>query len=172
MQPMPWFERKFTFGFAPSMLPFMTERLEGTIIRIKQKVDNIDDELSSYHFENKWSIKQNIGHLMDVDEISERRVDEIMEGAKILSRADIQTQADYNSMPMRNIVENFSAKRRNNIRRLLELSEAQLRMTSIHPRLMVPMNAVDLAWFDAEHDDHHLVRINQIMEAAKANISI
>ena len=26
------------------------------------------------------------------------------------------------------------------------------------------MSPVDLAWFDAEHDDHHLVRINEILE--------
>ena len=26
-----------------------------------------------------------------------------------------------------------------------------------------PMTPVDLAWFDAEHDDHHLVKINEII---------
>jgi hypothetical protein len=26
------------------------------------------------------------------------------------------------------------------------------------------MNPVDLAFFDAEHDDHHLVKINEIRE--------
>ena len=25
------------------------------------------------------------------------------------------------------------------------------------------MTPVDLAWFDAEHDDHHLVRMNEII---------
>jgi hypothetical protein len=25
------------------------------------------------------------------------------------------------------------------------------------------MTPVDLAWFDAEHDDHHLVKINEIL---------
>jgi hypothetical protein len=34
----------------------------------------------------------------------------------------------------------------------------------MHPRLKVPMTPVDLAWFDAEHDDHHLVKINFIIE--------
>jgi hypothetical protein len=26
---------------------------------------------------------------------------------------------------------------------------------------------VDLAWFEAEHDDHHLVRISEILNAIK-----
>jgi hypothetical protein len=35
--------------------------------------------------------------------------------------------------------------------------------SSIHPRLKVPMTPVDLAMFDAEHDDHHLLRISEII---------
>jgi hypothetical protein len=30
------------------------------------------------------------------------------------------------------------------------------------------MTPVDLAWFDAEHDDHHFVTINKILKELKA----
>lgn len=43
------------------------------------------------------------------------------------------------------------------------LSEADLKKESLHPRLKMMMNPVDLAMFDAEHDDHHLVKINEIL---------
>ncbi len=35
----------------------------------------------------------------------------------------------------------------------------QLATNTLHPRLQQPMSAVDLAFFVAEHDDHHLARI-------------
>jgi len=43
------------------------------------------------------------------------------------------------------------------------LSVDDLERSSLHPRLMVRMTPVDLAWFDAEHDDHHLVRMDEIL---------
>jgi len=43
------------------------------------------------------------------------------------------------------------------------LSVDELAKSSIHPRLKVNMTPVDLAWFDAEHDDHHLMRISEII---------
>jgi hypothetical protein len=38
--------------------------------------------------------------------------------------------------------------------------------TSLHPRLKVPMNVIDLAYFVAEHDDYHLVRISELLGKA------
>ena len=35
--------------------------------------------------------------------------------------------------------------------------------SSLHPRLKMQMTPVDLAWFDAEHDDHHLVKIQNLI---------
>jgi hypothetical protein len=163
MQPMPWFERTFTFGFQTSMLPYFLERLDGTIARVTQKVDGISEERLAFRAEDKWSVKENIGHLLEVDAISGKRIGEITEGQNVLSRADIQPTGNYNEMPIRKIVAEFAAKRRANIRRFQALSEQQLGMTAQHPRLQVPMSPVDLAWFDAEHDDHHLVRINVIL---------
>jgi len=161
---MAWFERSFTFGFPTSMLPFFLERLGGTIVRLTQKVEGIPEEHLAFRAEDKWSVKENIGHLLEVDTISGKRIDEITGGQEVLSRADLQTSGSYNEMPMRNIVEAFAAKRKANILRLQSLSEQQLEMTSLHPRLRVPMSPVDLAWFDAEHDDHHLVRVNVILD--------
>jgi hypothetical protein len=163
MQPMPWFERTFTFGFPTAMMPYFLERLEGTIARLTQKVDGISEDRLAFRAEDKWSVKENIGHLLEVDVISGRRIVEIAEGQLVLSRADVQPVGNYNEMPIRSIVAEFAANRRANIRRLRELPDRQLEMTSLHPRLKAAMSPVDLAWFDAEHDDHHLVRINIIL---------
>jgi hypothetical protein len=167
MQPLPWFERKFTFGFAPAMLPFFLKRLEGTIYRVQEKAFHHSEEQLARRLDDKWSVKENIGHLFEVDEISGRRISEITAGQPTLSRADIQTSGRYNEMDIRTLIERFAARRREHISRIRSLSEEQLKMTALHPRLKVPMNAVDLSWFDAEHDDHHLVRINIILEIGR-----
>ncbi|MBA4146229.1 MAG: DinB family protein, partial [Cytophaga sp.] len=44
------------------------------------------------------------------------------------------------------------------------LSEEQMKLGALHPRLQVKLTPVDLAWFDAEHDDHHLLKINAILK--------
>jgi hypothetical protein len=65
MKRLEWFERKFTFGLPAGMLPFYLERLQGTISRIESKVKGVSDEILSQKLDNKWSVKQNIGHLAE-----------------------------------------------------------------------------------------------------------
>jgi hypothetical protein len=42
-----------------------------------------------------------------------------------------------------------------------------LERTARHPRLGTPMRLIDIAFFTAEHDDHHLARITELMQLAK-----
>ncbi len=53
-------------------------------------------------------------------------------------------------------------KRGRLVDKLSTLAHAQLAMTSLHPRLEQPMTVVDLCFFVAEHDDHHLVTITEL----------
>ncbi len=45
------------------------------------------------------------------------------------------------------------------------VDERRLGHTARHPRLGVPMNLVDHAFFVAEHDDYHLARITELLRA-------
>jgi hypothetical protein len=162
MKRLDWFERTFTFGLPVGMLPFYLERLEGTIFRMEIKLRNISDEILSTKPEGKWSVKQNIGHLAEVDEISNKRLSEIVTGKEILSPAVFEPK-DYNPWAIEDVLEYFKRVRRENLLRYKNIAAADLVKSAIHPRLKVHMSPVDLAWFDAEHDDHHLVRINEII---------
>jgi hypothetical protein len=162
---MPWFERNLKFGYPKEMLPFFLERLEGTIIRIEQKVKGVDDKILSQKFNGKWSIKENIGHLAEVDEVANKRIDEMAKGATIMSPAVFEPQ-DYSSWPIEKIIALFRKNRLSNIKKYNNIKEDDLLKASQHPRLKVMMTPVDLAWFDAEHDDHHLVKINEILAAS------
>jgi hypothetical protein len=162
MNTLPWFERSLTFGYPAEMLPFFLERLHGTAIRIQVKVEGVSDNILSEKLNGKWSVKQHIGHLAEVDEIANKRLNEMVKGISPMSPAVFEPQ-DYNPWPIENVIESFKTTRLKNIEKYKTLSTADLQRSSLHPRLQKQMTPVDLAWFDAEHDDHHLVKISEIL---------
>ncbi len=159
---MDWFERSFSFGLPKGMLPFYLERLEGTIIRIEHKVKDVDEKILSERYNDKWSVKQNIGHLAEVDQVGNKRIDEMLAGVTVLSPAVFEPQ-DYNPWPIEKVVAYFKQSRLANLNKYRALSDLHMAKGSMHPRLKVLMTPVDLAWFDAEHDDHHLLKISDII---------
>jgi hypothetical protein len=165
MKKLEWFERNFAFNIPPGMLPFLIDRLEGTIVRLGHKITDQSDSALSHKLDGKWSIKQNIGHLAEVDEVALRRIDEMVNGVSPMSPAVFEPKQDYNSQPVADVFNFFRKNRLENLRRYESLSEVDLLRSALHPRLNVDMNPVDLAFFDAEHDDHHLVRITEILKA-------
>ena len=48
--------------------------------------------------------------------------------------------------------------------RLEKYDEAFITRTALHPRLLTPMRVIDLCFFVAEHDDHHLARIWELLQ--------
>jgi GNAT superfamily N-acetyltransferase len=166
-QKLEWFQREFRFGAPAGMLPFFLERLAGTLPRMQAKVKNVPDEILSKKVDDKWSIKQNIGHLAEVDQIARIRISEMIGNVSPMSPAVFEPKADYNAMDITNIISLFERNREANLLAFRSLSLPELERSSFHPRLKVWMNPIDLAFFDAEHDDHHLVRINEILQRLK-----
>jgi hypothetical protein len=165
MKKLEWFERQFQFGGPEGMLPFYLERLNGTLLRLEDKVRNKSEEILSHKLDGKWSVKQNIGHLAEVDEIANKRIDEMIQNISPMSPAVFEPKADYNAMSIVDVLKIFKANRTSNLTKYYNLSDEHLSKQSLHPRLNVMMNPVDLAYFDAEHDDHHLIRINEILKS-------
>jgi len=161
---MKWFDRQFTFGFPVTMLPFFLDRLEGTIYRLEARIKGVPEEILSKQTDGKWSIKQNIGHLAEVDEISTKRIGEMAAGVPVLTPAVIQPRGDYNAQPVAEVLHFFRNNRLKNLERYKAITLDELSKGSQHPRLKVHMTPVDLAWFDAEHDDHHLVTLHEILK--------
>lgn len=162
MKRLDWFERSFNFGLPTGMFPFYLERLEGVIARLEKKVQGQTNALLSTRFHDKWSIKQNIGHLAEVSQISTKRIAEMCSGADTLSPAVFEPQ-DYNPWPIERVLTFFEGARHETLLAFHALDEHQLHAASMHPRLKVLMTPVDLAFFDAEHDDHHLLKISDIL---------
>jgi hypothetical protein len=172
MKEVPWFERKLAFDKPKEMLPYYLERLMGTIVRLENKVKGVPREILTTQLNGKWSVHQNIGHLAEVDEVANRRIDEMVLGIAVMSPAVFEPKQDYNSIPVDEVLAFFRKRRTENINKYLTLQENDLVKSSVHPRLKVKMTPVDLAWFDAEHDDHHLVKITEIIHNLKKQYSV
>lgn len=163
---LPWFERNLKFGYAPEMLPYFLERLSGTVLRLEYKVKGVSEEILSVKPDGKWSVKETIGHLAEVDTVANKRIDEMRAGVETMTPAVFEPK-DYNPWPIEKVLHQLRTNRNLNIEKYKSLTREDLTKASIHPRLKVPMTPVDLAWFDAEHDDHHLVSIQELIDRLK-----
>jgi len=170
MQQIKWFERRFDFSFKQNIFPAIIERLNGTSVRLKAKIEQIPPDLLEIKLDEKWSIKENIGHLIDLEPMWHGRLDDIMENKEYLRSADLDNKktdfAQHNKTVISVLLSQFQELRKLTLNRLTELNEQDVYKTSLHPRLEKPMRTMDLFLFVAEHDDHHLARITEIKTTA------
>jgi uncharacterized damage-inducible protein DinB len=162
-----WTKRTFSFDFPPGVFPGIVERLRGTPSRIADLIRGVPHSMLIRRIDNKWSVNEHIGHLIDLDELDHTRLDEFIAGAPQLSAADMSNQrtyqAGYNDVVASTILDYFRARRAELVERLEELSDEQIQRTALHPRLQEQMRLVDWVYFVAEHDDHHLARIRELI---------
>jgi hypothetical protein len=167
MQRTKWTVRKFSFDFPEGWLPDILERLRGTSARISEITSSLADEETEYKPFGKWSIKENIGHLSDLEELHDGRIDDFIAGKQTLRAADMSNEktsaANHNKKTIQQLLHDFSNKRKQVIERLEKLGDETQSFKSLHPRLQVMMRPVDIAFFTAEHDDHHLADIREIV---------
>jgi uncharacterized damage-inducible protein DinB len=161
-----WAERKFMFGHPPWMLTDFIERLRGVLPRLDVLVSGLDDELAHRQVDGKWSIAQNIGHLSDVEELWQERLEDLRAGRKTYSPAvgaRFQELARrHQDRPLDETLMEFRSRRSHLIGALAGASPELQRAAAFHERLQVSMRLVDCAQFYAEHDDHHLIRIRRL----------
>jgi len=167
MQKTNWNDRKLTVGLPQGMFPFYVERLTGTGLRVNSKLKDISDKVLSERLDGKWSIKENLAHLTELNEIAIIRIKEIINGVSVMTPAHAELKQDYNAQSIELLLKSFIKSRSEAIVGFNNLDDAVLQRSSLHPRFKVPMTPVDLAWFYAEHDDHHLVRMNEIIAVLK-----
>jgi hypothetical protein len=166
MKHTPWIERKFNFDFPLTHLPFIIERLKGTAIRISDLADGIPEERLIQKPLGKWSLKEHIGHLGDLEELHLGRMVDFKNKLPVLRAADMSNLktagANHNANSLKDLLNRFSTKRKEFILTLLALNEEENNFQSLHPRLKVEVRPVDIGFFVAEHDDHHLVLMREL----------
>jgi uncharacterized damage-inducible protein DinB len=161
-----WFDRKFEFAFPVELYPNLCVRLRGTPARLDEIVRAPRERLVRKP-EKQWSAQEHAGHLLDLEPLWMARVDDYTTGASELSAADLSNrktdEAQHNQGRIEDILAEFRKARLQLVDRVGRLDAALFAGSIPHPRLKKPMRLVDHLYFVAEHDDHHLTRIWELL---------
>jgi uncharacterized damage-inducible protein DinB len=168
MKRLSWFERKFHFDLTYENFGSVLKNLREKPELIARLVSSLPVEILTKKIENRWSIQENIGHLFDLEELHEGRIDDFIAGKEMLRPADLNNrktdQANHNSKSIEELVSQFKYARENFVKRLKHLDRKTLERNSIHPRLNQPMRPIDMAQFVLEHDEHHIETIKELID--------
>ena len=164
-----WFDRVFPPQTDRGVFPCILERLGGTAARLKEKISASDNaSTAAASTEKQWSIKKEIGHLIDLEPLWLARTLEILADEKDLKVADLSNtkthETNHDARHFEDLIQDFRKKRQALMAVLEGVTEADLEKAAVHPRLGTPMTIMDLAYFVAEHDDHHLAQMTVLMK--------
>jgi hypothetical protein len=167
LQRLEWFKRQFTFDALPLwMYPNVVERLRGVPARLEDLTRDVPTLILTGRDGDKWSLQEHAGHLLDLEPLGMHRLDDYEAGRETLYAADLTNrkthEAHHNADAVANILARFRTERMEFVRRLDEYDETFIQRTALHPRLQLQLRVLDLAFFIAEHDDHHLARISEL----------
>ena len=168
MTKVKWFERSFDFSKDQNIFPYIIERLKGTPARFEDKFKSIPSEILEIKIDNTWSIKENVGHLIDLEPLWQGRLEDIQNGAIEMRPTDLANrktdEASHNAQSIEKLLRDFREIRERTISLIEDLDNETIFKSALHPRLKTPMRTMDLFLFVAEHDDHHLARITELVK--------
>src|SRR5258708_4166107 len=166
-----WFERKFEFSFPIKLLPNLCARLRGTPARLEEILHGRAHEILIRKADGKWSAQEQAGHLLDLEPLWLVGGENYVAASDQLTVADLTNrktdEANHNARPLEQILSEFRAAREKLLKCVDELDASLFSRAIPHPRLKTPMRLVDHLYFVAEHDDHHLARIWELINAGR-----
>ncbi len=164
---MKWTDRKFDFDMPVSAYAEQIQRLKTTPSVLEKLIKDIPKEILTKEPDEGWTIQQNAGHLISVDNLFIGRLDDYEKELEELRPADMTNEAtekmDYNTLDINEIISAFHNKRGIYTARLEKHDADFFARTAWHPRLEKPMRVCDMLLFQAEHDEYHLNRIRELL---------
>lgn len=162
-----WFERRFDFSFPASLWPNLIVRLRGTPARLEEILRDYSHEALIRKPEGKWSAQENAGHLLQLESLWLARILDYAKESPRLTPADLGNkatdEANFGERAVSEILDGFRCARGELVQAVSVLDAALATRTLPHPRMGTPMRLVDHLYFVAEHDDHHLARIWELL---------
>ncbi len=162
-----WFERRFDAQPA-SRFPVILERLRGTPARLEERLRDVAPARLTSQLDGAWSAQENVGHLIDLESLWHRRAQQLFAGETELAPTDLANrrtfEAGHNDRPIADLLAEFRRARLAFVALIAHADDTVLARTALHPRLRTPMSLTDLAYFVAEHDDHHLATIAALID--------
>jgi uncharacterized damage-inducible protein DinB len=162
-----WLEHEFKFDLPVSHFPGVVERVRGTPARVEDRVLGLPDTILTKRVAGRWSIQENVGHLVDMEILWIRRTEELHAGTERLTPADMSNvrteRGRYNNRPVEELLAMLRERRARHVELLQGADEEAVQRSAWHERLNVRMRLIDHAVFVAEHDDHHLARVAELL---------
>jgi uncharacterized damage-inducible protein DinB len=167
MPKWPWIERTFHLDFPITKFPDLLERWRGTPARLDERVGGLPRELLVRRPPKGWSIQENVGHLLDIEFLPARRIEQVLAGEPEMIPADMSNrktiEANHNEADIADLLRAFRSARMATIQRLEGLEESEWGKSAMHARTGLRMRIVDIVHFISEHDDYHLGRIGELI---------
>jgi uncharacterized damage-inducible protein DinB len=162
-----WFERSFDFTFPVELYPNVCVRLQGTPARLEELLAGVSPDVSMSKSKDQWSAQEHAGHLLDMETLWAARLDDFLGNRDTLTVADLSNrktyEANHNARRLTSLLSEFRETRLRLVDRLTGLQASIFARSRLHPRLRQPMRLVDHLYFVAEHDDHDLARICELI---------
>src|SRR5919199_2872754 len=115
MRRMKWFEREFDFSLPIGVFPCVVERLRGTPARLEELVRGLEPRVLTARRDGAWSIQEHVGHLFDLDELHEGRLEDYARRLDRLRPADLSNrktyEAGHNDAAVEDLLARFRAAR-------------------------------------------------------------
>ena len=168
MKKVKWFERSFDFSSEQNIFPSIIERLRGTPARLDEKLKSTPVNILEVKVDHTWSIKENLGHLTDLEPLWQGRLEDVINSEIEMRPTDLANRktdlANHNAKSLAELLNSFREIRAQTLAVLEKLDEETIFRSALHPRLKTPMRTMDLFLFVAEHDDHHLARMTELVK--------
>jgi len=166
-----WFDRRFESSFPVELVPNLSARLRGTPPRLEAMMTGWPRNILTRKVHQEWSAQENAGHLLDMESLWLSRVADYLAASDQLTTADLGNRttedAKHNERPLEQLLSEFRTARARLVTQVDDLDALHFARPIPHPRLKTPMRLADHLYFVAEHDDHHLARIWELVNAAR-----
>jgi uncharacterized damage-inducible protein DinB len=143
-------------------------RLRGTPARLEEITRGVSSPVMIARPGDAWSAQEHAGHLMDLESLWMARANDFLGGSDTLTPADLTNrrthEANHNGRALSDIMERFRAERLQLVDHVEKVERQLVARSLLHPRLKQPMRLVDHLYFVAEHDDHHLAKIWELIK--------
>lgn len=163
-----WFDKKFQFELSQNEYELILSRLNENPELISNLVSSLPMAILTKKVDNGWSIQENVGHLIDLEELHTGRIDDFIAEKETLRPADLNNkktdEANHNEKNINDLLKQLKSARENFIIRMGNLGADILKYSSVHPRLNQPMRPIDMAQFVLEHDEHHIETIRGLIK--------
>ena len=134
-----WFNRIFNFENSQHIFPSVLERLSGTPIRLEEKLQEVPENILTFSMDSTWTIKENIGHLSDIEPLWQKRLEDIINCEIELRPADLQNSkthlAKHNATSLQELLYTFRKLREQTMMALQSINEETVFKSALHPRL-------------------------------------